>query len=441
MNPPPPSIAVTTASSGEEAMALLERGTQFNLLLTDVMMPDVDGPTLLNYVRNNSLYQEMPVVMMSSNEHADTVMNCIRLGAEDYLLKPVTKKAVKHMWAHVWRRKQRYQMVPQFENGVEVIEDDYAANIGPHGLEDGHRLPGFDDDYNDGGLPVLEGEEYSSDGEDDASDERNRTTGAEYYEQITNEEWDQARHRAAAQYMETGGDDHMDAAVGTSGRAADAAAGHGGGGGCPFTGKKPKGPVTKRVGFQLTPDGACPFAGAKMEKVDEADETHAKREEAERAARASTDPMVVTCPVTGAKRRLAAVPPIQGFEGLEHGARMSVRQWLDGQNAKGAIVDKRDSLHVIGKCAELLAKQHESGMMFGHMCPSRLVVSAQGDVALMPPTPPLSPRRDNGAKGTGANTNNTGGTGGAAKGSRRAARAATMRNRRASREHRSSDDS
>ena len=40
------SIAVTTASSGEEAMALLERGTQFNLLLTDVMMPDVDGPTL-----------------------------------------------------------------------------------------------------------------------------------------------------------------------------------------------------------------------------------------------------------------------------------------------------------------------------------------------------------------------------------------------------------
>ena len=115
-------------------MALLERGTQFNLLLTDVMMPDVDGPTLLNYVRNNSLYQEMPVVMMSSNEHADTVMNCIRLGAEDYLLKPVTKKAVKHMWAHVWRRKQRYQMVPQFENGVEVIEDDYAANIGPHGL-------------------------------------------------------------------------------------------------------------------------------------------------------------------------------------------------------------------------------------------------------------------------------------------------------------------
>ena len=107
----------------------------------------------------------------------------------------------------------------------------------------------------------------------------------------------------------------------------------------------------KRVGFQVTPDGACPFSGQKMEKVDEGDEAHARREEAERAARASTDPMVVTCPVTGAKRRLASVPPIQGFE---HGHPMTLRQWLDDQNARGQIVDKRDSLHVIGKCAALL---------------------------------------------------------------------------------------
>ena len=127
-----------------------------------------------------------------------------------------------------------------------------------------------------------------------------------------------------------------------------------------------------------------------MEKVDERDEAHARREEAERAARASTDPMVVTCPVTGAKRRLASVPPIQGFE---HGHPMTLRQWLDDQNAKGQIVDKRDSLHVIGKCAALLARQHEGGMVLGHMLPSRLVISPRGDVSLAPPTPPMSPER------------------------------------------------
>ena len=115
---------MTSASSGREALALLERGTEFNLLLTDVMMPDVDGPALLHRVREDPILHEMPVVMMSSNEHADVVLNCLRLGAEDYLLKPVTKKAVKHMWAHVWRRKQRNQMVPRFENGAEVVDED-----------------------------------------------------------------------------------------------------------------------------------------------------------------------------------------------------------------------------------------------------------------------------------------------------------------------------
>ena len=76
-------------------------------------MPDVDGPALLHRVREDPILHEMPVVMMSSNEHADVVLNCLRLGAEDYLLKPVTKKAVKHMWAHVWRRKQRQPDGPE----------------------------------------------------------------------------------------------------------------------------------------------------------------------------------------------------------------------------------------------------------------------------------------------------------------------------------------
>lgn len=44
---------------------------------------------------------------MSANERTETVFECIRGGAEDYLLKPVTKKEVQHMWQHVWRRQQQ----------------------------------------------------------------------------------------------------------------------------------------------------------------------------------------------------------------------------------------------------------------------------------------------------------------------------------------------
>jgi response regulator of citrate/malate metabolism len=56
---------------------------------------------------------------MSANEHTDTVFECIRGGAEDYLLKPVTKKEVQYIWQHVWRRQQQNAMrVPNIQEEV-----------------------------------------------------------------------------------------------------------------------------------------------------------------------------------------------------------------------------------------------------------------------------------------------------------------------------------
>lgn len=49
---------------------------------------------------------------MSANEHTATVFECIREGAEDYLLKPVTKKEVQNIWQHVWRRTQQLAARP-----------------------------------------------------------------------------------------------------------------------------------------------------------------------------------------------------------------------------------------------------------------------------------------------------------------------------------------
>ncbi len=57
--------------------------------------------------------------VMSANEHTDTVFECIRGGAEDYLLKPVTKKEVQYIWQHVWRRQQQNAMrVPNIQEEV-----------------------------------------------------------------------------------------------------------------------------------------------------------------------------------------------------------------------------------------------------------------------------------------------------------------------------------
>jgi len=130
---------VTTCASGAEAIELLRQGTEFNLLLTDVMMPDIDGPKLLQHVRHHSQFSQLPVIMMSANEHSEIVFECVRSGADDYLLKPVTMKQVKFLWQHVWRKQYSAapQMVPRLnEYGEELDEDNEDDGIGMLGKEE-----------------------------------------------------------------------------------------------------------------------------------------------------------------------------------------------------------------------------------------------------------------------------------------------------------------
>ncbi len=97
---------VTVAEGGEDALELLrDVSSKFDIIVTDVMMPGVDGMGLLKAVAKNQRLAHIPVVMMSSQEEAGTVFEAIQAGAEDYILKPLTMKEVVHLWQHVWRRR------------------------------------------------------------------------------------------------------------------------------------------------------------------------------------------------------------------------------------------------------------------------------------------------------------------------------------------------
>jgi len=97
---------VTVVSSGREALSLMRtRLSEFQLILSDVAMPGLSGPELLRSIRSSRALHSLPVVMMSAHEHAGTVFECIRRGAEDYLLKPVSRREVRNLWQHVYRRR------------------------------------------------------------------------------------------------------------------------------------------------------------------------------------------------------------------------------------------------------------------------------------------------------------------------------------------------
>jgi putative nucleotidyltransferase with HDIG domain len=78
------------AASGLEALALLDSGEEFELMLSDLMMADLDGIGLLE--RTKERYPDMPVVMVTAVHDISVALAAIRNGAYDYLLKPFERE-------------------------------------------------------------------------------------------------------------------------------------------------------------------------------------------------------------------------------------------------------------------------------------------------------------------------------------------------------------
>ena len=78
---------LTTANDGLEALQLL-RSKKFDLLLLDIMMPEMNGYEVLEHLKADAELRHLPVIMISAVGEVDSVVRCIELGAEDYLPKP-----------------------------------------------------------------------------------------------------------------------------------------------------------------------------------------------------------------------------------------------------------------------------------------------------------------------------------------------------------------
>jgi class 3 adenylate cyclase/CheY-like chemotaxis protein len=78
---------VRTATGGRAALTALAEAPA-DLILLDVMMPDLDGYAVLERLKADPALRDIPVLMISALDELDSVVRCIQLGAEDYLGKP-----------------------------------------------------------------------------------------------------------------------------------------------------------------------------------------------------------------------------------------------------------------------------------------------------------------------------------------------------------------
>lgn len=96
---------VMTATKGSDAISMLDR-TAPDLILLDVMLPDMDGMELLRRIKANVMWAEVPVVIISVIDDLDIKVRGFEEGVDDYLVKPVDTQEMLARVRAVLRRKE-----------------------------------------------------------------------------------------------------------------------------------------------------------------------------------------------------------------------------------------------------------------------------------------------------------------------------------------------
>ena len=79
---------VTVVNDGLEALKILGNDSNFDLILLDVMMPNMDGWDTLKAIRKNKESEHTPVIMLTAVSEDQKVVSGLKIGADDYIVKP-----------------------------------------------------------------------------------------------------------------------------------------------------------------------------------------------------------------------------------------------------------------------------------------------------------------------------------------------------------------
>jgi len=79
---------VATKSDGLEGMKYLEDGNMPDLIVADIQMPNMDGYDFIKNIRASGYFKDIPLIMLSGIESSQEKVKCLKLGANDYIVKP-----------------------------------------------------------------------------------------------------------------------------------------------------------------------------------------------------------------------------------------------------------------------------------------------------------------------------------------------------------------
>ena len=115
--------AVTTASSGRAALEILDKDHEFDLVLLDVFMDEMDGFETLSQIRSRPGTELVKVIMLTGSNEIEDVTRAFELGAQDYLSKPYRMLELKSRVETHIKVKQREDRLKQQESILRQSEE------------------------------------------------------------------------------------------------------------------------------------------------------------------------------------------------------------------------------------------------------------------------------------------------------------------------------
>ena len=119
---------VLTAINGRQALELLEE-QRVDLVLLDIMMPELNGYAVLERLKVNERLRHVPVIMISAVDEFESVIRCIELGAEDYLQKPINPVLLRARIGAALERKALHDHLARWNETLAQRVEEQVAQL------------------------------------------------------------------------------------------------------------------------------------------------------------------------------------------------------------------------------------------------------------------------------------------------------------------------
>jgi DNA-binding response OmpR family regulator len=121
---------IAVAENGRQALEMVKKHS-FDMVLLDVMMPEMNGYQVLQRLKADATWWDIPVIMISALDEIDSVVRCIELGAEDYLPKPFDPVLLRaRIGAGLEKKRLRDQEVEYLRKVTRLTDAAAAVEAG-----------------------------------------------------------------------------------------------------------------------------------------------------------------------------------------------------------------------------------------------------------------------------------------------------------------------